>query len=281
MNSAGICKEGDVQAKEHNLHYIEWGEGGEDIIHLHGLAPLLWAHSFDPFCASLSGDYHIIAFDLLGHGDSDDPKKPIGYGEHADIIREGARELGLTKYVLWGYSFGGRVSMFYADKYPEEVTKIILVDINPKTYLDPVPVDVDLTMPYSFADKEEALDWLTSSFPGSHPEIVRPRIDNFFRRGSDGRLHLPSHSSRKENLRRSGDGWSCFSRLKMPVLLIRGSESPYATDDLVSRMRELKPDLLVKTIQGADHAVPFTHSEEFMEAVREFLMDQKSPAIKQ
>jgi len=67
----------------------------------------------------------------------------------------------------------------------------------------------------------------------------------------------------------------------MPVFLIRGSESPYATDDLVSRMRELKPDLLVKTIQGADHAVPFSHSEEFMEAVREFLMDQKSSATKQ
>ena len=107
MNSAGTCTEGDVQAKGYNLHYLEWGEDGEDIIFLHGLAPFHWAHTFDPFCASLSGDYHIVAFDLLGHGDSDDPKKPIGYGEHADIIREGARELGLTKYVLWGYSFGG------------------------------------------------------------------------------------------------------------------------------------------------------------------------------
>ncbi len=281
MSSAGTCKEGDVQAKGHNLHYIEWGEGGEDIIYLHGMGPIMWAHSFDPFCASLSGDYHIIAFDLLGHGGSDDPKKPIGYGEHADIIREGAQELGLSKYVLGGFSFGGRVSMFYADKYSDEVTKFILVDMTPKTYLDPVPVDVDLTIPYSFADEEEALDWVISNVPGAKKEVVQPRIDNMFRRSSDGRLYLPSHSSRMENLRHSGDGWSVFSGLKMPVLLIRGSESPYATDDLVSRMRELKPDLLVKTIQGADHGVPFSHSEEFMEAVREFLMDQKSSAIKQ
>ena len=111
-----------------------------------------------------------------------------------------------------------------------------------------------------------------SSIPSAKKEVVRPRIDNFFRRGSDGRLYLPSHSSRKENLRHSGDGWSVFSGLKMRVLLIRGSESPYTTDDLVFRMRELKPDLLVKTIQGADHGVPFTHSKEFMEAVRGFLV---------
>ena len=272
-NTAETCKEGDVQAKEHNLHYLEWGEGGEDIIFLHGLADILWAHSFDPFCASLSGDYHIIAFDLLGHGDSDDPKKPIGYEEHADIIREGAQKLGLTKYVLWGYSFGGRVSMFYADKYPEEVTKFILVDIAPETHIDPKPVDVDLNIPYSFADEDEALDWLISRYPGTQKETARHRIDIFFRRGSDGRLYLPSHSSRKENLRRSGDGWSVFGGLKMPILLIRGSESPYTTDDLASRMKEVKPDLIVKTIQGAGHSVPFSHSEEFMDAVREFLIE--------
>jgi pimeloyl-ACP methyl ester carboxylesterase len=273
MNSAGTCKEGDVQARGHNLHYLEWGEDGEDIIYLHGLANFMWAHSFDPFCASLSGDHHIIAFDLLGHGGSDDPKKPIGYGEHADIIREGARELGLTKYVLWGYSFGGSISMFYADRYPEEVTKIILVDIAPETYIDPEPIDFDLDVPYSFADEEEALDWFISKIPSVKKEAVRPWIDTRFRRGSDGWLHLPSHSSRKENLRFSGDGWSVFSGLKMPVLLIRGSESHLTTGDRVSRMREVKPDLIVRTIQGADHGVPFTHSEKFMEVVREFLIE--------
>jgi len=59
----------------------------------------------------------------------------------------------------------------------------------------------------------------------------------------------------------------------MPILLIRGSESPYTTDDLASRMKEVKPDLIVKTIQGAGHSVPFSHSEEFMDAVREFLIE--------
>ncbi len=59
----------------------------------------------------------------------------------------------------------------------------------------------------------------------------------------------------------------------MSILLIRGSESPYTTDDLASRMKEVKPDLIVKTIQGAGHSVPFSHSEEFMDAVREFLIE--------
>ena len=273
MNSTGTCTEGDLSVEGHNLHYLEWGGHGEDLIFLHGLGNNAWAHNFDPFCASLSENYHITAFDLLGHGGSDDPKKPIGYGEHAEIIREGARELGLTRYALCGYSFGGRISIFYADRYPEEVTKVILVDIGPESHENPEPVNVEDNVPHSFADEEEALDWYISRNPGSHKEVIRPLVDIGFRRGSDGRLYLPSHSSRKVNLRRSGDGWSVFSGLTMPVLLIRGTESPYTTDDIVYRMLEVKPDLIVKTIQGAGHLVPFSHGEEFMEAVRGFLKE--------
>lgn len=273
MNSAGTCKEGDVQAKGHNLHYLEWGEGGEDIVLLHGLGNVAWAHNFDPLSAALSEDHHVIAFDLLGHGGSDDPMTPTGYREHANIIREGVRELGLTKHLLLGYSFGGRVSMFYADRHPGEISKFILVDIHPETHPDPEPFDFDLSVPHSFPGEEEALDWYVSRNPGILKETIRPLVDIALRREIDGRLHFPSHSSRKANLRRSGDGWSVFSRLKMPMLLIRGSESLDTPDDLVSRMRKAKPDLIVKTIQGAGHDVPFSHSEEFMEAVREFLIE--------
>jgi pimeloyl-ACP methyl ester carboxylesterase len=273
MNSAGGCTEGDVQTKGHNLHYLEWGNNGEDIIFLHGLGHYAWAHNFDPFCASLSKDYHIIAFDLLGHGDSDDPKKPIGYGEHAEIIRQGVRELGLTRYVLWGYSFGGRISMFYADRYPEEVSKVILVDIGPESHQNPEQVNIEPNVPYSFIDEEEALDWFISRNRGIQKEEVRPLVDILFKQSSDGRLLLPSHVSRKVNLRRSGDGWSVLNRLTMPVQLIRGSESPYTTEDIVSRMSEVNPGLMVRTIEGAGHTVPFTHSEEFMEAVRGFLKE--------
>jgi len=271
MDSAGTRREGDVQAKGHNLHYLEWGEGGEDMVLLHGFGNVARARNFDPICAALSEDLHVVAFDLLGHGGSDDPKEPTGYEEHAEVIREGARRLGLTRYALLGYSFGGRVSTFHADGYPGEVSKFILVDIHPETHPDPEPLDLDLSVPRSFAGEEEALDWYMSGNPGASREAIRPLVKVTLRLGIDGRLYLPSHSSRKANLRRSGDGWSVFSRLKMPVLLIRGSESPDTTDDIVSRMREAKPDLIVETIQGAGHDVPFSHSEEFVRAVREFL----------
>src|SRR5439155_380644 len=58
------------------LHYLDWG--GKDsppMVFLHGGA--LTAHTWDLVCLALRGDYHCIALDQRGHGDS-------GWAEDAD-----------------------------------------------------------------------------------------------------------------------------------------------------------------------------------------------------
>ena len=54
------------------LSYWEWNQGKEPLLLLHGLADcgLVWASLGN----ALASDYHIIAPDLRGHGDSGKPK---------------------------------------------------------------------------------------------------------------------------------------------------------------------------------------------------------------
>jgi alpha/beta hydrolase fold len=56
------------------IHFLDWGnEGKPPFIMLHGISRT--AHTFDHVARRYQKDYHVIAVDMRGHGDSDwDPK---------------------------------------------------------------------------------------------------------------------------------------------------------------------------------------------------------------
>lgn len=111
------------------MHYLKWGKAGDQILALHSMG--MDAHGLDSFSEALSKEYRVLAIDLLGHGESSAAKQPVSLEEHAEIVRDVARNRGFEKNVLVGHSIGGSISMVYAAKYPSEVEKLILVDIAP------------------------------------------------------------------------------------------------------------------------------------------------------
>ena len=51
------------------LHYLDWGDPAKPpLILIHGIARR--AHTFDHIAPCLRRDYHVIALDMRGHGDS-------------------------------------------------------------------------------------------------------------------------------------------------------------------------------------------------------------------
>jgi len=268
-------QEGFVTIKGYRVHYVEWGKTGEEIVVLHGTAAFDSAHNHDDLCDSLSDRYHILAFDLLGHGESDDPSEPLGFEEHADIMLEAARAKGFRKVVLMGYSFGGWISMRYAANYPEDVDKVVILDIAPRTWAPTIARSdffKDETTPEYFGSKDEAVNYILSRWPLVPRRWTEHQVKHFSK-DVEGRLLTPSHPRRWANLRLDGDGWSFFREIKAPILLIRGSESTLATSEEAEKMRLVNKNLEVATIEGATHLVPITNAEEVLKAVRAFLRE--------
>ena len=59
-----------VSANGHTLHYLDWGNVGKPVALLvHGLRG--HAHSWDDVSAALCDDFHVLALDQRGRGDSD------------------------------------------------------------------------------------------------------------------------------------------------------------------------------------------------------------------
>lgn len=69
-------------------------------------------------------DIHVI--DMPCFGGQDCPKEIWGVDEFAEYVKEEIYRITQRKFVLLGHSFGGQIAVKFADKYPENIEKLIL-----------------------------------------------------------------------------------------------------------------------------------------------------------
>ena len=85
-------------------------------------------------CKKISeNNYTVHLIDLRNHGRSFWDNK-FSFEIMVDDIQNYALFHNIEKFSLLGHSMGGNVSMLFAQKFPEIIEKIIIVDIIPKKY---------------------------------------------------------------------------------------------------------------------------------------------------
>jgi len=78
---------------------------------------------------ALAEDFHVIALDQRGHGDSDHIAPPAyGTRHYLADLQQFITTLRLHKPVLMGHSMGGHNSIIYATRHAQELAALILVD---------------------------------------------------------------------------------------------------------------------------------------------------------
>jgi pimeloyl-ACP methyl ester carboxylesterase len=114
------------------IHYLDWGSAEKTpFIMLHGIGRS--AHSYDYIAPHFLREYHVIAMDLRGHGDSDwHPAAAYLVEDYVKDLERLVEQLNLSGIVLTGSSTGGRVAQVYAGLHPERVAKLIVEDVGPE-----------------------------------------------------------------------------------------------------------------------------------------------------
>ena len=118
----------EVSIGDMTYSYLEGGNpSGDTILMVHGFS----AHKDNWLLLSdrLSDEYHIIAIDLAGHGDSSsgpelDYRIPLQVDRVNDIL--GKIKPGKVHYM--GNSMGGAIGLLFAEKYPEHLKTLTLID---------------------------------------------------------------------------------------------------------------------------------------------------------
>ena len=121
-----------VKANGLNLHYLEWGNPDlPTIVMLHGISQQ--AHSWDFISLPLSVDYHVLALDQRGHGDTDwSPDGDYSTDIYVKDVDGFINALGLRNFHLMGHSMGGRNSLAWASGRPGTLRSLTIVDTGPR-----------------------------------------------------------------------------------------------------------------------------------------------------
>ena len=261
------------------IHYLDWG--GEDkplLILLHGLRG--HCHSWDSFSEPMSVDYHVLAFDRRGRGDTDWAKEGDYSNDSCVADLEGICEaLNLTSLILVGHSSGGRHSMTFTPRHPEKVEKLVIVDM--PTAAD-VP-DIDriqqelINVPEEFDTFEDLYSHLRKENPYPPEEVLRRRLKYQTKTLPNGKLGWKYDIAVREQMRNSTlaleDLWPSWRKITCPTLVVRGMETDALTPESAAKMLESHPNAQLAELPRAGHMAFEDNPDAFLEKVSVWLRE--------
>ena len=106
------------------VHYEVYGRG-RPVILLHGWLGSwgLWQETM----AYLGAFYRTYAMDFWGFGESGKKRETYAVSDFVNLVNQFMEQLGIMHAPLVGHSMGGTVSLSVAIKYPERVSKVVVV----------------------------------------------------------------------------------------------------------------------------------------------------------
>ena len=124
-------RQGYAEVNGIRLHYAESGDHENLVILLHGFPEFWysWRHQLD----FLSKRYHVVAPDMRGYNLSDMPARVEDY--RLDVLVEDVAGLiqhfGALQAAIVGHDWGAGVAWALAQKYPERISKLAVLQVPP------------------------------------------------------------------------------------------------------------------------------------------------------
>lgn len=269
-----------------DLHVLEWSQEGVPLVLLHGHGNE--AHLWDDFVPSVVAHYRVLAVDQRGHGDSAwDPEGRYDPETMADDLEAILEHFEIDRFVLIGFSMGGRVSMAFCGRHPERLAGLVLVDIAPE--LDARGIarignEMAEQRAPVFSSIEEYARMLSLNYPAGRPAALHRMAKYGLRQRDDGLYSLkmdPSLRSdrpsddeaRKAEERFIQKQWDALAKLPCPTLVVRGAASDILAPDMADRMvDEVLQNGTLAVVPQAAHSVATDNPEGFQEAVCAFVL---------
>ncbi|WP_022682213.1 alpha/beta fold hydrolase [Sphingobium bisphenolivorans] len=129
MNSAALTPTSHFYTSlRMRLHYLDWGNSSAPtLILVHGGRD--HARSWDWTARALANDFHVIAPDLRGHGDSAwSAEGSYGMANYVYDLAQLVEQQGRGPVAIVGHSLGGAITLRYAGMFPDKVAKLVAIE---------------------------------------------------------------------------------------------------------------------------------------------------------
>ncbi|MDG5818546.1 alpha/beta hydrolase [Natronococcus sp. A-GB7] len=167
------------------LYYRERGDG-ETIVLVHGWtcdSEYWWRKNVD----ALAEEYHVLTYDLRGHGLSGKTDDGHTLSEYAADLEFLMESLDVSAAVLVGWSMGAAITLTYLEEIGDErVRAIAMIDQTPKFYSD---------------DDWSSPSWVSSRRRGSPKSSADSRRVAPKRRSRSSRRSSPTPARKSDSTR--------------------------------------------------------------------------------
>lgn len=261
-----------------NIHYMTVGRG-PDIVMIHGFLGNLavWHLNIAP---ALRREFRLTTYDLRGHGYSE--VTPNGYAadDMARDLKALLDALEIERPVLVGHSFGADICLYFANLYPDRVSKIVasepgLAALVPQRkredwdgwrYWVAMLEEVGLSVP---PDKRTDVSYLlnlsleTPKFYGPARGLPRKR---------ETLIHLIRNTTLLEDYEKVGSlTLDRVPQIRVPTLLVYGEKSHFlGSHEFLLRAL---PNCVSVLLPGGEHFGPLEQPALLAQAIREFVRD--------
>ena len=245
---------------------------GQPLVMIHG-----WGmHSgvWQPLIKRLSAKYMLYLVDLPGMGNS----RPVEPYHLYNLADEVAEVIPGVSDVL-GWSLGGLVAQRIALNQPDRIRRLVLVSATPKFVSTPDwQAGVDPANFSAFAEsvnhdyKAAILQFLTLQCMQSSDR--RATIKQL--RASFDTRPTPTQTTlqRALHILLESDLRAEIVNIRKPTLLIHGDRDTLTPVQAAHWMMQQLPHGFLRVISGAAHAPFLSHSDQFVEALNQFLEPQ-------
>lgn len=274
------------------LHYVDWGN--------RDAPPLLMVHGGRDHCRNwdwvaqeLRHDYHIIAPDLRGHGDSEWLRGSVyRIQDYIYDIAQLIHQLNLAPVTILSHSLGGQISLGYTGIYPDNVKKLLAIEglgMSPKRIAEQAATAPDERMrkwigelrgiagrsPRRYATLDEAFQRMHDANKHLSAEHARHLTEHGVHQNEDGsyswKFDNYVHADRPFGMSpdQNADLWR---RITCPTMLVYGEDS-WASDPVKDgRSKHFNTAEIVR-VPEASHWVHHDQLDIFMAHVHRFLAD--------
>ena len=271
------------------LHYLDWGNAdAPPLMLVHGNRD--HCHNWDWVARALQSEYHIVAPDFRGHGDSEWVNgSAYSHSEYIYDLAQLIHQQNLAPLSIIAHSLGGGVALRYAGVYPENIVKMIVIEGTggPQSMYDQEPAHLKLQ------------NWINSTRKVSGRLAKRyETLDDAYSRMHEANKHLRTDQARDLTVHGSNqneDGsysWKFYNythvmspfditleqtrqlwaRIDAPILLISGSESWFSQSkkpDAAEYFKNARHEM----VAAAGHWVQHDQLDEFLRLTRAFFAE--------
>ena len=247
------------------------GEGKPPMLFIHGGSA--HAHWWDFIAPAFVADFHVLALDQRGHGESEWPEEwQYGSLDYVADLEQIIDRWGLGAPVLIGHSMGAHNVLVYAAKNSNKLRAMVAVDTPP----DYSRFAVEFLRTYAVKPPRrfESMEEAVRSFRVLPRETLAKRdtleyiAHHTYRRLEDGSW---THKLDRRTLSREPvQVWDQLSQITCPVLIVKVTKSPILDINAARQMVATLPKGSLEQIDDSFHHVMLDNPEALIAALKKF-----------